>query len=378
MIPATPFCDLLTDHGVTLVTGVPCSYLAAPLSRLTDEGRYVPAANEGAAVVIAAGAALAGTRGAVLAQNSGLGNMVNPLTSLLLPYAIPALVFMSLRGWPDARADEPQHAVMGGATHRLLDVLGVPHWTLRAGMDVADLGRLLDAAEQELSEGRCAFVLVEKGALEPALRVPAAGASPSALTRAEAIAALTAGAAGAFVVSTTGYTSRDLFASGDAPTHFYMQGSMGHAAALGLGVALSAHDTPVVVLDGDGAALMHLGTMSTIGAAAPKGLVHVVLDNQRYESTGAQATTSSTTDFAAVAAGLGYASTAACRTAEEIDAAVAAALAAPGPHLLVITVQSSAGPAPARATSALSTPDIHHRFAAALAAAATVPERSDR
>lgn len=365
MISADAFYDVLSDHGVRFMTGVPCSYLSAPIARFTQEGCYVPAANEGAALAIAAGAVAAGTRAAVIAQNSGLGNLINPLTSLLMPYEIPALIFMSLRGWPDPRGDEPQHAVMGASTHALLSATGTAHWTLGADTDAKGLSGVLDETEKELSAGQCAFVLVEKGAVE----VPVAAALPrdNMLTRAEALAAITASTAGLPVVSTTGYTSRELFASGDSPAYFYMQGSMGHASAFALGVALHVPaGSQVVVLDGDGAALMHLGTMSTIGALAPPGLIHIVMDNHAYDSTGAQRTTSASTDFAAVALGVGYASASHCHTPADIRAAIETARGAPGPHLLVVPISRVRCKPPPRATSAISATAIHHRFTAAL------------
>ncbi|MFE2867959.1 MULTISPECIES: phosphonopyruvate decarboxylase [unclassified Embleya] len=379
VIGSDDFCAALADFGVELVTGVPCSYFSAPIARFTREGRYVPAANEGAALAIAAGAAVAGTRVAVVAQNSGLGNLINPLTSLLMTYDVPALVFTSLRGWPDPGGDEPQHAVMGAATHELLDAIGVAHWTLRRGTDAAGLRALLAETGKELAAGHCVFVLVEKGAVE----VPEGpAADPTAgrgtLTRAEALRTITARAEGIAVVATTGYTSRELFAGGDAPTNFYMQGSMGHASAFALGLALRPPGTEVVLLDGDGAALMHLGTMSTIGATAPPGLIHVVLDNGAYESTGAQATTSGSTDFAAIARATGYASAVVCSDAVRLDAAMGAARAAPGPHLLVVPIASMTGPAPRRATASIGARDIHHRLTTALGAGPPWADHADR
>src|SRR5690348_1267470 len=131
MITADEFSAEVVARGISIVTGVPCSYLAGPIKNLTDQGRYIPAANEGAAVAIACGASAAGARSAVMAQNSGLGNLVNPLTSLQATYRIPLLVFMSMRGWPDPANDEPQHTIMGGITHRMLDLIGARHWTLQ-------------------------------------------------------------------------------------------------------------------------------------------------------------------------------------------------------------------------------------------------------
>jgi phosphonopyruvate decarboxylase len=367
MINSDQFCTTLDDRRIGFVTGVPCSYFSGPIAALTRARRYVPAANEGAALALAAGAAAAGARTAVIAQNSGLGNLINPLTSLAMPYGIPVLIFMSLRGWPDPAGDEPQHAVMGTATHRVLDAVGVAHWTLQR--DEPSLEPILDLAEAELDAGRTAVVLCEKGAIET--HRPAGVPADTPLTRTEALAVLVPRLAGHPIVSTTGYTSRELFAHHDAGSHFYMQGSMGHAGAFALGVALHADRAgPVVVLDGDGAALMHLGTISTIGACAPLPLVHVLFDNGMYESTGAQATTARTTDFAALALATGYRSARACRSAADIESALAVALSRPGPHLIAIQVAPATGQIPDRATSALSPAAIRDRFSATLRAGA--------
>lgn len=357
MIGADDFCAALASRGFTRGTGVPCSYFSGPIDVLSRAGRYVPAANEGAAFALAAGAAMAGSPTAVFLQNSGLGNLVNPLTSLHLVYDVGVLAFVSLRGWPDPAGDEPQHAVMGPATAALLDVLGVRWWLLGA-----DLGAVLDAAGEELERGRPAFVLVPKGTVGGITRtaVPVPGVS-----RTDVLRAMLPALSGAAVVSTTGYTSRELFAAGDADNHFYMQGSMGHAAAVGLGLALG-QDRPVVVLDGDGAALMHLGTLSTIGATAAPNLVHVVFDNGSYESTGAQSTTSGTTDFVHIGLSVGYASARAASGADEASALLRTMLAGDGPHLLVVRVAPEVGAAPPRATAALTAPEIHHRFRTSL------------
>jgi phosphonopyruvate decarboxylase len=167
----------------------------------------------------------------------------------------------------------------------------------------------------------------------------------------------------ALLVATTGYTSRELYAVADSARCFYMQGSMGHAAAFGLGVAETVGKRRnVVVLDGDGAALMHLGTFATIGAAAPPNLIHILLDNGRYESTGGQPT-SARASFADAARALGYRRAWTCDGAAEVQRALRAAQAEPGPTLLAVRIQPVAGGAPPRATSAISAPEILHRFA---------------
>jgi phosphonopyruvate decarboxylase len=369
VIPARHVVRALDRRGFAFHTGVPCSHLGGPIAELSEQGRYVPAANEGAALALAAGAAAAGIRAAVFAQNSGFGNLVNPLTSLVMPYRLPVLVFMSLRGWPDPDGDEPQHRVMGATVHSLLDTLGVRHWTLDGA---GDLEEALDAALGELTEERAAFVLVAKGAIgaSDAAETRDAGRNGNAFPkRSEVISSVVERLPDALVVSTTGYVSRELFAVADSERVFYMQGSMGHASAFGLGAALAVGGRRrVVVLDGDGAALMHLGTMSTIGATLPSNLVHVILDNGSYESTGGQSTTSPTTSFAGIGHAAGYRTAVACESVAEMADAVDEAARAAGPHLIVVATAQGEGAAPPRATSVISAPEIHSRFVTAAAA----------
>ncbi|MFI0942729.1 phosphonopyruvate decarboxylase [Streptomyces sp. NPDC021020] len=368
MISADAFCAELTERGFSTASGVPCSHFGGPIALLSRSGEaYVPAPNEGAALAVAAGAALAGRRAYVMLQNSGLGNLVNPLTSLVMTYQLPVLTFVSLRGWPDPATDEPQHEVMGPASHPLLEALGVPHYTLRKDDGVERFRELLDAADKDLSDRRAPFVLVERGAIgkADAGSTDVAGGLPSA----EVMRRIAEVAPEAALVATTGFTGRELFAVADRPGNFYMQGSMGHASSLALGVALAQPQRTVIVLDGDGAALMHLGAMSTIGQQAPANLVHVVLDNGVHESTGGQRTTSDTTSFAQVAAACGYRTAVGCPALDDVEAALRTALASPGPHLLAVRTLPRTGAVPPRATSALSAEGIRDRFSASLAGA---------
>ncbi|GAA0909557.1 phosphonopyruvate decarboxylase [Streptomyces thermoalcalitolerans] len=361
MISAQDFCALLADRGFSLASGVPCSHFGGPIAHLsTQPGRYVPAPNEGSALAVAAGAALGGRRSYVMLQNSGLGNLINPLTSLVMTYQLPILTFTSLRGWPDPATDEPQHAVMGPATPGLLDSIHTPHYTLYAKDGPDEFSLILEQAEKDLAEQRAPFVLVERGAIGKA----AAANDPhrEGLAAAEAIRVVTAAAPQAAVIATTGYTGRDTFAVADSPRNFYMQGSMGHASSLGLGVALTHPERTVVILDGDGALLMHLGALSMIGHAAPANLIHVVLDNRIHESTGGQATTSATTSFPDMALAAGYASAVTCDSEDAVRSAMAQAQAVPGPHLINVKTLPRTGTIPPRATNALSTLDIRDRF----------------
>lgn len=365
MISAESFCAELDERGFTFASGVPCSYFGGPIALLSaTPGRYVAAANEGGALAVAAGACLAGRRAYVMLQNSGFGNVVNPLTSLVMTYRIPVLAFVSLRGWPDGTGDEPQHEVMGRVTQPMVEMLGLPHWILRADDDEAGFRRILDAAADAVEHGHAPIVLVQKGAVGTVDRAPADASGRVA--PGEALRVITEVCEDNPIVATTGYTSRELFATADRPANFYMQGSMGHASALALGLALARPDRSVVVLDGDGAALMHLGTMSVVGHEAPRNLVHVVLDNGMHESTGGQLSTSATTAFEEVALATGYRTATRCTSPNEIAAVVSKGLVSPGPHLCVVPTAPRTGPVPPRATNALSAVRIRERFTRAL------------
>jgi len=242
---------------------------------------------------------------------------------------------MSLRGWPDPGADEPQHAVIGSKGQAILDVLGLPYWFLEPSAE-----HLATVRRAAMDKTGPAFVLVPKGTIAPA---PAGTAPGPAFGRSHAIAALRPYLAGALVLATTGYIGRELYGQADADTNFYMQGSMGRALALGLGTALGTPDRRVVVIDGDGAVLMHQGTCVTVGAAAPATLTHTILDNGTYESTGGQATASGRMDWVRMGAAAGYRSSTVCASAAALAEALRAIAGRPGPHLVVAKTQPEYG-----------------------------------
>jgi phosphonopyruvate decarboxylase len=366
VISAEDFCQGLRDWGFELATGVPCSHFGGPIALLSREaGGYVPAANEGNALAIAAGSVMAGRPCYVMLQNSGLGNLINPLSSLLMTFDIPVLVFVSQRGCPDPADDEPQHEVMGPATAPVLAALGVATWPLAKAGGLDEFRTVLDLAQQELAKGRPAFVLVEKGAVGKA-QSTARAAEREGVASGEAIKLIAAVAEGSALIATTGYTGRELFGLADAPGNFYMQGSMGHASSIGLGVALAKPERSVVVLDGDGAALMHLGSLSVVGDQGPENFVHVILDNGAHESTGGQRTTSGSTSFAPIALAAGYRTAEACTSLSELEKALRAALEAPGPHLIAVRTRLREGEVPPRATTTFSAQELRDRFSEAL------------
>lgn len=330
MIDAAEFIEAARARGFGLYSGVPCSYLKPFINYVIDDRtlRYVGAANEGDAVAIAAGAWLGGQLAVAMFQNSGLGNAVNPLSSLTWTFELPVLLIPTLRGEPGGAPDEPQHELMGQITTALLETLQIPwEWFPQEAAEVD--GALERACEHLLSERRPYALVMRKGSVapaalqsEPAARARAAAVPPPAspeVRRADMLRAVQA-AAGPddLLLATTGYTGRELYALDDRPNQLYMVGSMGCAASLGLGLALAQPARRVVVLDGDGALLMRMGVLATVGYERPANLVHVLLDNGVHESTGGQATVSRSVDFPAIAAACGYPRVAAVATPDAL------------------------------------------------------------
>ena len=318
MIEAEHFIRAASERGIDFYAGVPCSYLTPFINHVITSPhiQYVGAANEGDAVAICAGAELAGRRTAVMFQNSGLGNAVSPLTSLTYVFRIPMLVITTLRGEPGGPPDEPQHELMGEITTRLLEAMKIP-WEYFPLEDLEVENALERALAHMDLEHRPYALVMRKGTVKPSpLRssYPAKPACPAAVAVAEAtnkrrdmLATIQAhGTSRDVLIATTGYTGRELYGCADRPNQLYMVGSMGCASSLGLGLALASPRHRIIVIDGDGAALMRLGAMTSIGYQRPGNLVHILLDNGAHESTGAQPTVSRSVDFCAIAAACGY------------------------------------------------------------------------
>lgn len=324
MIHASAFVGAAAGRGFALYAGVPCSFLTPFINYVigADGLDYVSSANEGDAVATAAGAWIGGRRGVAMMQNSGLGNAVSPLTSLTHTFRVPVLVVCTHRGAPGV-SDEPQHELMGTITGALFDTMQIPWQTFPR--ETQDIERALDAADAHFTAGERPYALVmQKGTCEPcplpgreppAARARAAAPGPMAPlpmtarpARRDVLAALLELTADerTVLIATTGFTGRELYALEDRPNHLYMVGSMGCASSLGLGLALARPDLRVVVIDGDGAALMRMGNLATAGAWSLPNYHHLLLDNEAHDSTGAQATVSAHTDFAAIAAACGY------------------------------------------------------------------------
>jgi phosphonopyruvate decarboxylase len=306
----------LKKLGYLYYSGVPCSYLKDLINYAINDCEYVIAANEGDAVASCAGAYLAGTKSVFLCQNSGLTNAVSPLTSLNHIFKIPVLGFVSLRGEP-GRPDEPQHELMGEITPALLELMKI-EWEYLSGND-ADIRRQLQKADAVIRNNRSFFFIVKKGTLtevslrkQPSKRTgqkhKTGRVKPDSLPSRAAVLTRLNGLKDSktMLIATTGKTGRELYEIEDAPSNFYMVGSMGCASPLALGLAQVAPRLRVIAIDGDGAALMRLGSLATNGYYAPRNMLHLILDNNAYDSTGGQTTVSNNVDFIELAAAAGY------------------------------------------------------------------------
>ena len=321
MIQAADFLQPAAKLGFSLFTGVPCSYLKPFINYTIDapDFDYIGAANEGDAVAIASGAELAGRRSVVMFQNSGFGNAVNPLTSLNAIFRIPVMVIVTWRGEPCGEPDEPQHELMGQITAGLFETMRIPYAFFPQTKD--EVGPVLQRAVATMDHtGRPFGLIMRHGSVAPhplktrlrpkpfAIMGPNRQEWPEDLpTRFDVLDAVQSQTRETdAVIATTGYMGRTLYGLDDRPNQLYMVGSMGCASSLGLGLAVSDPDRRVIVLDGDGAALMRLGAMATIGYERPRNLIHFLLDNEVHSSTGGQSTVSHSVNLAAVAHACGY------------------------------------------------------------------------
>lgn len=373
------FGATLREHQITHGAGVPCSYFTPLVNYVatTPDLHYTSATSEGEAVAIAAGLTTAGKPAFALMQNSGLGNAVNPITSLLHIYQIPVTLLISHRGQPGL-PDEPQHALMGKITEDLARLCGLDTHILQSDNFATQLKSAQGA-------GRPTAFICRKGTLTGGPSAPkpvetfhsgivsptGPGAFQAQLNREQALQQLLpylngAGNAPApAIIATTGKLSRELYELDDRDhsrgNRFYMVGSMGCALGFGLGVAIARPQRPVVVLDGDGALLMKLGSLATVGQCQPHNLHHLVFDNGAHDSTGGQPTPSPAVDFASMALAAGYKHAETVASPASLSTAFQRHLQQPGPTLLRVIIHTGARKNLGRPT--LSPRDSYLRFA---------------
>ncbi len=340
------------DAGIDFFSGVPDSQLKGLCDTLfatygVESNHHIVAANEGNAIGLCAGHYLAAGRpGLCYMQNSGLGNAVNPIASLMdaQVYALPCLLVVGWRGEPGVH-DEPQHVKQGQITLGQLELLDVPYMVLDKAMTEDDFDAAFAGIRAHLEAGRTAAIVVKKGALTCSLK-PKYG-NDRTLTREDAAGHILRAADERDVfVSTTGKLSRELFELREAANQghekdFLTVGSMGHASMIALGIALEQPDRRVWCLDGDGAALMHLGAMAVLGQKKPANLLHVVINNAAHETVGGMPVCEGALDVSAVAKAVGYEHIFRAENGTELDTALAAAKACGG--LALVEVMCAVG-----------------------------------
>jgi len=351
MIQADHLFKILADRGITFYAGVPDSLLkdfCAYVTDHVDDSDHVITSNEGNAVALSAGHYLGtGRPGLVYLQNSGLGNVVNPLLSLNDPevYGLPVLLMIGWRGEPGVK-DEPQHIKQGRITTALLDAMEIP-WQIIDSSTV-DLEVAVDTATKQMQDrsGPVAL-LIRKSTFAPyALQKNRQNHYP--LVREQAIQRLIEQLDPEDrVVATTGMPARELYelrmTRGDGMENdFLTVGSMGHAASIALGLARSQPKRRVICLDGDGSVLMHMGSLAIVGQSRQENLIHVVLNNGAHDSVGGQPTCAFGIDLAGVAHACGYREVLVTAEAQEIDQAFATLLKNKGPSLLEIRINKGA------------------------------------
>ena len=347
MIRPEFFIEALREKGIDCFAGVPDSLLKNICAYITDHfdaTHNIIAANEGAAVGLAAGHYLAtGQPACVYMQNSGEGNIINPLASLTDQevYNIPVLLLIGWRGRPGVH-DEPQHVKQGKVTTGLLNVMGVNYEVLSKEEDKA--AKQIEKAAKALANKEVFALVIEKDTFED-YKLQNVEVNDLTMSREEAIQTVAAALGEKdCIVSTTGMISRELFEYRAAMNQgherdFLTVGSMGHASQIALGIALAQPDRRVWCFDGDGAAIMHMGSMAIVANKAPKNYVHVVFNNGAHDSVGGQPTVGLKIDLPAVAKAVGYKATYSVDSKAELESVLAKVNSFESPTLLEIKVK---------------------------------------
>lgn len=336
----------LRSLGFSFFTGVPDSLLKDFNSILMQESlpdQHIIAANEGNAIAIGVGHYLGSGRPAfVYMQNSGFGNAINPIISLADPevYSIPMMIMVGWRGEPGIK-DEPQHVKQGRVMKTLLESLEIPYFYLSQDHPSHELSR---ATEVMNSTSGPVVILVSKDTFETA-DSDEQKLENSQLTREEAITTVVQSLSqDSFIVSTTGMASRELWETRknlNSATNrdFLSVGSMGHASSIALGLNLAQPEKILVCLDGDGAALMHMGSLAVIGVNAKRQFLHVVLNNGAHDSVGGQPTVGQEVDFCGIARSCGYSVVSTAETIQEIQEKILSFTKDSRTHFLEIIVK---------------------------------------
>ncbi len=351
MIKCEEFYNLLIKNGIDFFCGIPDSILKYPIAYITDytgKKRNIIAANEGNAIALAAGYYLAtGKVGMVYMQNSGVGNSINPLTSLIdkKVYNIPLVMLIGWRGEP-GKKDEPQHIKQGKITKSLLNVLGIPFSIIPESIE--EMNYIMEKAIKYIKEQNAVYAFVaRKGIFEPyhPIKKPK---SANNLSREEALKTVIDHlSSNDVIVSTTGKLSRELFEYREElqQNHnrdFLNVGSMGHCSQIALGIAMSKPTRKIYCFDGDSAVIMHMGSLAIIGSQKPKNFKHIIFNNGAYDSVGGQGSVGLQIDIPLIAKACGYSSVFKADTKDEIIKKINMMKTTKGPSLLEIKIKKGA------------------------------------
>lgn len=342
---------LLEIIDADFYTGVPDSQLKALCNYLMriygiDSKHHIIAANEGNCTAIAAGYHLAtGKYPVVYMQNSGEGNIINPVASLLNEriYAIPAVFIIGWRGEPGVH-DEPQHIYQGEVTLKLLEDMEIDSFVIADGTTDEEVEKIMDKFRKDLSEGKSVAFVIRKGAITYGNTVEYR--NENTMMREEIIRHIVQVTGEDIIISTTGKASRELFEiremNGQEHKYdFLTVGSMGHSSSVALGVALNKENKKVWCIDGDGACLMHMGAMTVIGSMAPANMVHIVINNGAHETVGGMPTVAEKIDLASIAKACGYGNAVSVDCFEDLDKVLTSAKEAK--ELCFIEVKAAMG-----------------------------------
>ncbi|MBQ4059405.1 MAG: phosphonopyruvate decarboxylase [Lachnospiraceae bacterium] len=302
--------------GSDFYTGVPDSQLKALCDYLMDvygidKEHHLIAANEGNCTAIAAGYHLATNKVPVVyMQNSGQGNVINPIASLLNDkvYAIPVIFVVGWRGEPGVH-DEPQHIYQGEVTLKLLEDMDIKTFVVGKDTTEEELNSAMEKFKPVLDKGKNVAFVIRKGALSYDNKVEYA--NDNQLLREDIINHIVTFSGEDPIISTTGKASRELFeireSNGQSHQYdFLTVGSMGHSSSIALGVAINKPNAKIWCIDGDGAVLMHMGSMAVLGANAPNNMVHIIINNSAHETVGGMPTVAANIDMVSIAKACGY------------------------------------------------------------------------
>lgn len=348
MIRNDYFHKLLVENEITFFTGVPDSLLKSfcgYIADVEDASRHVIAANEGAAVALGTGHYLASGKPAlVYMQNSGQGNCINPLTSLTAKevYGIPQLLLVGWRGEPGVK-DEPQHVKQGAVTKEIFEAVDIPFDVL-TGNEEIDTQKTIQAIEFIKQKNEPYALLVPKDTFEP-YSFQNTLQENYELSREQALSEIIDSVGKEIIVSTTGKASREIFEykqqqNESLENHFLTVGSMGHASQIALGIALQKPEQSVYCIDGDGAVIMHMGSLSVIGQTQPKNYKHILLNNFTHESVGGQPTAAKNTLFSDIAKDCNYSLSLVATNREELQTHLETIKSSEGPCFLEVLVRN--------------------------------------